>query len=407
MFWEKINKHSKITTLAVGLLLALLIYAASQRQPAKNANTIGYSSDTVKARVLSIVEEGTVPAEGEDQPYQVVDLLILEGDYEGEQFKIDYGRQHVLARNDLLATGQEILVSVSEIPDGSVFVDFVDHIRLLPILLLTLVFVVVCVSVSGWKGISSLIGIGISIVVIIYYIIPQILNGQNPILISLLGSLLFLTITQYLVYGWTLKTHISLAAILISIVFTGLMAVISVEFTRLNGMGEESAMFLMQQNDQMNLKNLLIAGMIIGALGILDDLVLGQTSTVIEMYRANPDMTLRERYIRSMNVGKDHIAATVNTLVLAYLGASLSLFLMFSTSDVRIGNLINMNYMAEEIVRTLVGTIGLFMAVPITTFLACWVVADSDRLQKFVTVFGPLLNYSEVGRQKSATIEND
>ncbi len=398
MFWEKINKHSKIITLAVGLFLVLLIYAASQRQPTQNNNSIGYSSDTVKARVLSIIEEGTMPAEGEDQPYQIVDLLVLEGDYKGRQFTLDYGRQHVLARNDLLIKDQEILVSVSEIPDGSVFVYFVDYIRLLPILLLTLVFVVVCVSVSGWKGISSLIGIGISIVVIIYYIIPQILNGQNPILISLLGSLLFLTITQYLVYGWTLKTHISLAAILIAIVFTGLLAVISVEFTRLNGMGEESAMFLMQQNDQMNLKNLLIAGMIIGALGILDDLVLGQTSTVIEMYRANPDMTLRERYIRSMNVGKDHIAATVNTLVLAYLGASLSLFLMFSTSDVRFTNLINMNYMAEEIVRTLVGTIGLFMAVPITTFLACWVVADSDRLQKFVTVFGPLLNYSEVRR---------
>ncbi len=405
MFWEKINKHSKITTLAVGLFLALLIFAASQRQSAQNTDSIGYSSDTVKARVLSIVEEGSVPAEGEDQPYQVVELLIMEGDYKGKQFSIDYGRQHVLARNDLLAPDQEILISVSEIPDGSVFVDFVDYIRLLPMLLLTLVFVVICVSVSGWKGISSLIGIGISFVVIIYYIIPQILNGQNPILISLLGSLLFLTVTQYLVYGWTLKTHISLAAILISIIFTGLLAVISVEFSRLNGMGEESAMFLMQQNGQINLKNLLIAGIIIGSLGILDDLVLGQTSTVIEMYRANPDMTLRERYIRSMNVGKDHIAATVNTLVLAYLGASLPLFLMFSTSDVRFSNLINMNYMAEEVVRTLVGTIGLFMAVPISTFLACWVLADSNRLQKLVTVFGPLLNYSEVGRQKFDSID--
>lgn len=407
MFWETINRRSKLITLNVGLFLAFLIFVTSQRQPAQNNNSIGYSSDTVKGRVLSIIEEGFMPSEDGDQPYQVVELLVLEGKHKDRQFTIDYGRQHVLARNDLLSVNQEILVSVSEIPDGTVFVDFVDYIRILPLLILTLIFVIVCVSVSGWKGISSLIGIGISIVVIIYYIIPQILSGQNPILISLLGSLLFLTITQYLVYGWTLKTHISLAAILISIVFTGLMAVISVEFTRLNGMGEESAMFLMQQNDQMNLKNLLIAGMIIGALGILDDLVLGQTSTVIEMYRANPDMTLRERYIRSMNVGKDHIAATVNTLVLAYLGASLSLFLMFSTSDVRIVNLINMNYMAEEIVRTLVGTIGLFMAVPITTFLACWVVADSDRLQKFVTVFGPLLNYSEVGRQKSATIEND
>ncbi len=334
--------------------------------------------------------------EDEEQPYQVVDLLILEGKYAGEEYTIDYGRQHVLSRNDLLFIDQEILVSVSEIPDGSIYVDFVDFIRIKPLVILGLLFILVCVSVSGWKGVRSLLGIGISMVVIIYFIIPQILDGKNPILISLIGSLLFLTITQYLVYGWTLKTHISLVGILISIVFTGLLAVIFVDFARLNGMGEESAMFLMQQYDQMNLKNLLIAGIIIGALGILVDLVLGQTSTVIEMYRANPDMSLRERYKRSMNVGKDHIAATVNTLVLAYLGASLSMFLMFSTSNVSFMNLINLNYMAEEVVRSLVGTIGLFSAVPITTFLACWVVEDMERLEKLVRIFGPLLNYSEV-----------
>jgi len=161
-------------------------------------------------------------------------------------------------------------------------------------------------------------------------------------------------------------------------------------------MGDENAIYLLQQSGQLNIKNLLIAGIIIGALGILDDLAVGQTSAVIEIYRANPDMSFGERFKRSMNIGKDHIAATVNTLVLAYLGASLSLFLLFSSNNVDLGNVINLNSLAEQIVRSLVGTIGLFIAVPVTTFIACWVVDNNTRLSKLVRVFGPLLNPYEV-----------
>jgi len=398
MFWEKLNQRSKQITLMVGIGLILTLILALNRPPSGAVTQVGYTSDTVKALVLSIKEEGTTQLGEVTQPYQVVDIRILEGKYAGQQFIIDYGKKYLLASSHLLQANEKILVSVSSMGDGSVYVHFVDFIRTPALLVLGILFVGVCVLVSGWQGIRSILGIGVSVLEIIFYIVPQILDGENPILISLLGSFLFLTITQYLVYGWTLKTHIALSGILVSILITGLIAVFFVDFARLNGMGDENAMYLLQQSNQMNLRNLLIAGIVIGALGILDDLVVGQTSAVIEIYRANPEMNFSERFKRSMNVGKDHIAATVNTLVLAYLGASLSLFLLFSNSNVQFSNIINLNYLAEEMVRSLVGTIGLFAAVPITTFMACWVVDRPERLEKLVGVFGPLLNHSEVNR---------
>lgn len=398
MFWEKLNQKSKQITLLVGLGLIITLVLALNQPPSGAETQVGYTSDTVKAQVLSIKEEGTVQLGETTQPYQVVDIRILEGKYTGQQFIIDYGKKYLLASSHVLQANEKILVSVSSMGDGMVYVHFVDFIRTPALLVLGILFVGVCVLVSGWQGIRSILGIGVSVLVIIFYIVPQILDGENPILISLLGSFLFLTVTQYLVYGWTLKTHIALSGILVSILITGLIAVFFVDFARLNGMGDENAMYLLQQSNQMNLRNLLIAGIVIGALGILDDLVVGQTSAVIEIYRANPKMDFAERYKRSMNVGRDHIAATVNTLVLAYLGASLSLFLLFSNSNVQFSNIINLNYLAEELVRSLVGTIGLFAAVPITTFMACWVVDRPERLEKLVGVFGPLLNHSEVNR---------
>ncbi|WP_075062646.1 YibE/F family protein [Ornatilinea apprima] len=398
MFWEKLNQRSKQITLMVAIGLILTLILALNRPPSGVETQVGYTTDTVKAQVLSIKEQGTTQLGETTQPYQVVDIRILEGKYAGQQFIIDYGKKYLLASSHVLQANEKILVSVSSMDDGNVYVHFVDFIRTPALLVLGILFVGVCVLVSGWQGIRSILGIGVSVLVIIFYIVPQILDGENPILISLLGSFLFLTITQYLVYGWTLKTHIALSGILVSILITGLIAVFFVDFARLNGMGDENAMYLLQQSNQMNLRNLLIAGIVIGALGILDDLVVGQTSAVIEIYRANPEMDFSERFKRSMNVGKDHIAATVNTLVLAYLGASLSLFLLFSNSNVQFSNIINLNYLAEEMVRSLVGTIGLFAAVPITTFMACWVVDRPERLEKLVSVFGPLLNHSEVNR---------
>jgi uncharacterized membrane protein len=402
MYWEKLNQRSNLFTILIAVALVLVFVFTLNKPPADEAPDMGYTADTVKAEVLSIAEEGSVQMGDVTQTYQIINLRVLEGQYEGQEFTTDYGRRYILPSDYLLRPGEKILVSVAQMPDGNTFVHFVDFVRTNSLIILGLFFVLVCVLVSGWKGVRSLLGIGVSVLVIIYFIVPRILNGQNPIMISLLGSFFFLTVTQYLVYGWTLKTHITMTAISVAILITGLMALFFVDLVRLNGMGDENAMYILTQYNQLNIKNLLIAGIMIGSLGILDDLVVGQTSAVIEIYRANPAMRFQQRFKRAMNVGRDHIAATVNTLVLAYLGASLSLFLLFSNSNVAFSTLMNFNYLAEEIVRSLVGTVGLFTAVPITTFIACWVVDDPHRLEKLVRVFGPLLNPSELHQEPAS-----
>jgi len=149
-------------------------------------------------------------------------------------------------------------------------------------------------------------------------------------------------------------------------------------------------MFLVQQAGNLNVQNLLIASIIIGALGVLDDLVIGQASAVIELHFANSELSFQERFRSAFRIGRDHIAATVNTLLLAYLGASLMMFLLFSLNNPDYLLLLNINYISEEIVRSLVGTLGLFAAVPITNLIACWAVDKPDRIQKLCRVLGPL-----------------
>lgn len=376
--------------------MIIILSLIGSKNAATATSSMGYSTDTVLARVNQIVETGDIQLGEVTQKYQVVKVEVLEGAHSNDFFTVEYGKRSILSTNRLLKINDRIMVMITIMPDGDINASFVDYIRTNSLIILGVLFLLACIIVSGWKGVRSLVATGLSILIILFFIIPEINAGKNPILISLIGSFVFLTLSLYLVYGWTLKTHLTLAGILFSIAIMGFLAVFFVNYSQLNGTGDESAIYLLQLPGQINIKSLLIAGIIIGSLGIMDDLIVGQTSVVIEIFRANPNMALRERFSRAMNVGRDHIAATVNTLVFAYLGASLPLFLLFTLGNANFIILLNQSILAEEVVRTLVGTIGLFLAVPVSTFLACWALDDPKRLAKLVTVFGPLLNPTEV-----------
>jgi uncharacterized membrane protein len=236
---------------------------------------------------------------------------------------------------------------------------------------------------------------GISIFVIILYIIPQILEGKDPVLISVSGAFFLLAATLYLVYGWTLKTHSAVLGTLLSLILTALLASYFVNLTRLTGFGNEDALFLLQQSEgSINMQGLVLGGMLIGALGVLDDLVITQASVVFELFGLNHEMPFKDLFRRSMRVGQDHVAATVNTLVLAYAGAALPMFLLFSLSGARLDYLLNLEYVAEEVVRTMVGSLGLIAAVPLTTLLACWVAKSSAAGGPIWKYLGPATDVS-------------
>ena len=229
-----------------------------------------------------------------------------------------------------------------------------------------------------------------SLYVIISYIIPHILAGEDPLRVSIIGSIVLLAVTLYLTYGWTLKTHAAAISMILVLLITGALSALFVVFTKLNGTGDENVMFLMQMMETpINLRGLLLGGMIIGMLGVLDDLVSSQASAVFELHHANPDVGFRGLYNSAMRIGQDHVAATVNTLVLAYAGASLPMLLLFSLARGDYAFLVNYAFIAEEIVRTLVGSLGLIAAVPITTAIAILFTQRAESLGKWEQVLGP------------------
>lgn len=350
-----------------------------------------FGSETVRARVTDILEDGEIDLGGVVQRYQLARVEIIEGDYRGILMEIDYGKRQVLSGNIYLRTGDIVLVTLGKRADGVITAYFVDFVRTGSLLWLLTVFVVVIALISQWKGVRALLSMAFSLYVIIGYIIPHILIGEDPVRVSIIGSAILLAVTLYLTYGWTLKSHAAVLSMMLALVLTGTLAWLFVAFARLTGTGDENAMFLMQMLEvPIDLRGLLLGGMIIGALGVLDDLVTTQASATFELYGANPGMDFRALFAAAMRIGQDHVAATVNTLVLAYAGASLPMLLLFSLGRGDYGYLVNISFVAEEVVRTLVGSLGLIAAVPLTTVLAAGFALHRQRLEAWEQVLGPV-----------------
>jgi uncharacterized membrane protein len=357
-----------LVALAIGLLIALVVIGrvvVPQIQAQVDPN-----QETVEARVIEVVDEGVLEQGGISQPYQTLRLEILSGPRAGRAVTVDYGTQSFGSSVVRYHPDDQVQAMRIARPDGSEMLIITEPNRWGPLLLLFVIFVVFIIAVSRWKGVRSLIGMAISLLVITQFILPMILAGYNPILVTILGAFALLSVTQYLIYGWSSKTHAAVLGIFISLILTGLLAVVFVEATRLTGFGSEEVGFLQTAGVPIDPRGLLLAGILIGALGVLDDITISQASSVFELSAANPNFDVRELYRRAMNIGQDHIASTVNTLLLAYVGASLPMLLLFAVFPQPFGQILNREFVTEEIVRTLVGSLGLVMAVPITTILA-------------------------------------
>ncbi len=348
----------------ISLLLLFFPFSSSVAHSSTN-------NQIYAARVEQVLEEGEVTLGEVTQPYQRVRVRLLEGPYAQVPMELEYGRQQIRADQTLLRPGDRILVAITKTAENLVQAHFVEHVRTPALFWLWVVFVAAILLLSGWKGLRSLLSMLFSLLVIIRYIIPAILGGADPLWVSISGSALLLGSTLYLTYGWNAKTHASVLSMIGVLLLAGVLSDLSLAFARLSGQGDENALFLLQlMPGRIQLRGLLLGGMLIGALGVLDDLVTTQVATVFEIYAANPTLSARELYRRAMRVGQDHVAATVNTLILAYAGASLPMLLLFSSGGGNYLRLLNYSFVAEEIVRTLVGSLALIAAVPLTTIIA-------------------------------------
>jgi uncharacterized membrane protein len=368
-------------------------------QPPAFQNTSGaYGSEAVRARVREILEEGQITLGENEQPYQILLVEILEGEYQGILMEVDYGKRQLRNDTNAFSPGDEIFVTLGRDLNGFLSAYYLDYVRTNPLLILLGVFVAATILLGRWKGVGSLLSLAFTMLVITGYIIPHILAGEDPLRVSLIGSTILLGTTLYITYGWNLKTHASVLSMVAALVLTGLLSLYFVALTRLTGSGQENALFLIQFSSvTINLRGLLLGGMIIGALGVLDDLVSSQSAAVFEIYGANPSLSFGSIFEKSMRIGRDHVAATVNTLVLAYAGASLPLLLLFTLGQGNYGFLLNAAFVAEEVVRTLVGSLGLIAAVPITSLIATALALRGNRFGKWRPFFGPMTGDDEHG----------
>lgn len=328
----------------------------------------------VKEVLEEVKDEEPASSDASSSQSQVYQKLEVELRIENEELRIEVEIGGEQQSNTIeYEEGDKVVVSVTKGPDDQDYYYVTGYQRTGSIIFLTVTFLFVVILVSGLDGFRSIGGLLLSLVVVFVFIIPSILNGSNPIWISVIASLVLVPVTFYLSHGLKKDTTIAVVSTLVSVLITGLLASYFMNATHITGTGIEDAFFLQTTSDlPINLPNLLIAGIIISSLGILDDVTIAQVSLVDKLYEKNSKQDFIELYKESMSLGRHHISSMVNTLVLTYTGSSISLLLLFSVTGTAMHNLLNLEVVALEIVRTLVSSIALMLAIPLTTVVASY-----------------------------------
>lgn len=267
-----------------------------------------------------------------------------------------------------IAEGDSVVVLVSDTPDGDVS-SIVDHERGTQLWVLVAASALALVAFGRWRGLTALAGLVVTFAILFWFIVPAILDGESPLLVALVGSAAIMLSVLYLTHGFTLTTTVALLGTVASFVLTGLLAYLAVAALHLTGVTDDLSMAV-ETTYGIDARGLLLAGIVIGSLGVLDDITVTQAATVGELARANPGYGSRQLYGSANRVGRAHIASVVNTIILAYAGSSLPVLVLVAADAGSLGAAVTDQFLAQEIVRSLVATLGLVAAVPITTGLA-------------------------------------
>jgi uncharacterized membrane protein len=313
-----------------------------------------------------------------------VTVELLEGPDEGRRVSFTTGEAGPAVELDI---GDRVRVYKNELPPqariGGARVDpysFSDFERGRPLLLLAGIFALLVIIGGRLRGARALLGLGVSLAIVLVFIVPSIVEGNSALEVALIGSLAIMLTTISLTHGLGIKTLAASLGTATSLFLTAALASAFTEVTHLTGLSSDEAVFVRATSGaEISLQGLLLAGMVIGALGVLDDVTVTQASAVMAVKHANPGLGLRPLLQSGLSVGQDHVAATVNTLVLAYVGASLPVLLIFSIGDTPFFDAVNLEAVSEQIVAMLVGSIGLIAAVPVTTALAAALATQISR----------------------------
>ena len=354
--------------LSLCLLCAALVPSAGMAQdaPARDA--------FVKAEVVDIRSETTEEdASAGTRTVQTATMRVIGGADDGQEFVYEHG---VLGSRteSRLKEGETLVMEKLTMPDGTEEFQYRDKYRLGGLGWVFAFFLMLAFVIGGRTSLMSVGGLLVSIGILVLFVIPSILAGHDPLFVSLLGCAAIAFTSLYLAHGFSKRTSVALLSTLLTLGISTIVAVVFVNITRLLGMGSEESQFIqLSQLQDLDLRGLLLGGILIGCLGVLDDITTAQTAAVDEISKANPSLSAVQLRKAGFSVGKEHIASLINTLALAYVGASLPLLLLLRTQgDFPLWVTLNSEFLAEEIVRTLVGSATLLFAVPISTWCAAY-----------------------------------
>ena len=353
--------------LAIATVVGIAVMWPDGDQAVEAAPASG--SDAVQAEVTQIRQVPCQAPEAEDCTQ--VSAELLSGPDEGSTATFSTG--NTVSSVDV-SVGDHVRLLKNQIdPNAPVQGDpytFLDFEREGPLIWLAIAFGLIVILFGRLRGAMSLLGLGASLVVVFAFVVPAMLSGTSPVLVAAVGASAVMLLTISLAHGLGAKSMAAILGTTVSLALTIGLALLFSELAYLTGFGSEESSLVLVGNSSVSLRGLVIAGIVIGALGVLDDVTVSQSSTVMALRRSNPAYRFGELFREALDVGHDHVAATVNTLVLAYVGASLPILLIFSISGVAVSDALNTEAVAEQIVGMLVGSIGLIAAVPITTALA-------------------------------------
>lgn len=327
-----------------------------------------------KAKVVKVISQGEKEIAGYKNFQQVLGLTIQDGYEKGKDIKLEYGGVVDITPNQRLSEGENVVIAKTKDPSGKEGYFIVDRYRLDNISYILVFFFLLVFIIAGKKGIGSVLGMLFGLFVILKFIVPLIIQGYDPLLVSITGSLMILIVAIYIAHGISRQTTSAVISTFLSLTLTGVLAFIFVKMTHLTGLGNEDSYSLQFGNTPINLEGLLLGGIIIGTLGILDDITTSQAAVVYELYKTDKKLSISELFKRGFRVGREHVASLVNTLILVYAGVSLALFILFvlNPSKQPVWVLLNYEMISEEVIRTIAGSIGLTLAVPISTFVSAY-----------------------------------
>jgi len=369
----KNNRIRILLTAAILLIGGIFIFSSAAR-----AQTTGREDlESAQAVVLKVLDEkDLVRDNGQSTKQQNLELGIISGPLKGQKYQFTGISDLDVVSSNVYKVNDKVSVNYSRGDDGKYVFYITDYVRSSALLWLLIFFIATVVIIGGVKGFRSLVSLLFSFLIIMKILVPLVLKGYNPLAVGLVIAVLIALSIIYVTDGWNKKSHLAVFSILLSLSLTAILSIIFSELARLTGTAQEEVTYLMDATHQMiNFKSLLLASFIIGTLGVLDDIAIGQVEAVNQIREANPTLSDLKVFKMSMKVGRSHLGAIINTLFLAYAGASFPLILLFSLGNapfISFSDVINNEDIATEIVRTLIGVIGLCLAVPISTLLGVW-----------------------------------